>query len=128
MNMTRFALTVLLGLASAGCSAGEETAKQPAAVPSEPTPETEAPVTVVAPKLSKEEIAKRREEFKARIEARKKARAEALKKADKDPSAHPTHAAPGGLRREVEDLKSEVKALRAEIEALKAKTGKEQGK
>lgn len=107
-----------LMMAVSSVYAGAETKEQ------EPLPSNSAAVQQMKRGLmTPEERAKRRAEFKARMEASRQAReAEraAAKAAGTNRLAKVQRPIPTGVRKELDALRAEVKALRADVEALKA--------
>ena len=117
MSMVR-----LSGFAGVALLASVALAKAGVQTPGSP----EKTVVQAAPRapMTAEERAKRRAEFKAKMDARRQAhQAEmaAARAAGTNRLARVQHQMQGGgLRNELEALRAEVKALRADVEALKA--------
>lgn len=119
MNMVR-----LSGFAGIALLAGVALAEAGVQTPESP----DKSVVQTAPKVTRvpmtaEERAKRRAEFKARMDARRQAhQAEmaAAKAVGTNRMVRAQHQMQGGVRKELEALRAEVKALRADVEVLKA--------
>lgn len=116
MSMVR-----LSGFAGVALLASVALAKAGVQTPGSP----EKTVVQAAPRapMTAEERAKRRAEFKAKMDARRQAhQAEmaAARAAGTNRMARVQRQMQGSVRKELEALRAEVKALRADVEALKA--------
>ena len=121
MNMARVSGLLCVALLAGGALA--ETGVQAAEAPDKSVVQAQAASKAPRAPMTAEERAKRRAEFKAKMDARRQAhQAEmaAAKAAGTNRMARVQYPMQGGLRKELEALRTEVKALRADVEALKA--------